>query len=163
VIRKKPPTPNIATAAAGVASEAPVAGDPPDPVRARNDDEYRCYIYMWTERGRNAMSDDSETPDSVSATVELVGEYEEIATILGRTPGAMDELDPVSDDMEAVLEIVGRTGGATKSRIAEELPGDVTADFDADTVIHVLRVLELYELVTLDGNTWRPGPALTLE
>ena len=109
------------------------------------------------------MSDDSETPDSVSATVELVGEYEEIATILGRSPGAMDELDPVTDDMEAVLEIVGRTGGATKSRIADELPGDVTADFDADTVIHVLRVLELYELVRLDGNTWRPGPALTVE
>jgi len=109
------------------------------------------------------MSDDSETPDSVSATVELEGKYDEIAMILGRTPGAMDELEPLTDDMEAVLEIVGRTGGATKSRIAEELPGDVTADFDADTVIHVLRVLELYELVRLDGNTWRPGPALTIE
>jgi hypothetical protein len=30
-------------------------------------------------------------------------------------------------------------------------------------VIHVLRVLEVYELVRLDGNTWRPGPTLAAE
>lgn len=109
------------------------------------------------------MSDEEERDDSVSATVELVGKYEEIATILGKTTGSPDELNPVTNDMEIILEIVGRTGGATKSRIAEELPSDVIADFDADSVIHVLRVLELYGLVDLDGNTWRPGPAFTGE
>lgn len=108
-----------------------------------------------------SMSEDVETDDSVSATVELTGKYDEIASILGKTAGAREDLAPVTADMEVVLEIVDRTGGATKSRIADELPADVTADFDPDTVIHVLRVLELYGLVELDGNTWRPGPALS--
>jgi len=109
------------------------------------------------------MSNEETEGNAVSATVELTGEYEEIASILGERPDSLAELNPVTDDMEAVLEIVDRTGGATKSRIAEELPSDVTADLDTEAVIHVLRVLELYDLVTLDGNTWRPGPALTAE
>ncbi|PSP60468.1 hypothetical protein BRC73_02185 [Halobacteriales archaeon QH_7_66_37] len=109
------------------------------------------------------MSEEETDGNAVSATVELTGEYEEIASILGERSESLAELDPVTGDMEAVLEIVDRTGGATKSRIAEELPSDVTADLDTDAVIHVLRVLELYDLVTLDGNTWRPGPTLTTE
>lgn len=107
------------------------------------------------------MGDDDQTGDSVTATVELAGDYDEIAAILGREEEARQELHAVGEDLEAVLEIVQRTGGTTKSQLVDDLPAGVTADLDADSVIHVLRVLELYDLVTLDGNTWRPGPALT--
>lgn len=106
------------------------------------------------------MPDEHKSNSFVKATVELSGGYEEIAEIIGSEGGEYAEIAGVADDMEAVLTIVTRTGGATKSRIAEELPPTVAAEFDADAVIHVLRVLELYDLVTLDGNTWRPGAAL---
>ncbi|MFB6150891.1 MAG: hypothetical protein ABEJ40_03705 [Haloarculaceae archaeon] len=109
------------------------------------------------------MEEEDNEVDSVTATVELSGEYEEIANILAIEQSDYPELSAVGDDMGAVLEIVARTGGATKSRIADELPSGVTADLDGDNVIHVLRVLELYELVRLDGNTWQPGPALSPE
>lgn len=109
------------------------------------------------------MSDDTDDADSVTATVELTGDYDQISTILAVDETAYPALSTVADDMGAVLDIVTRTGGATKSRIADELTGEVTAELDADTVIHVLRVLEVYQLVRLDGNTWRPGPALSPE
>lgn len=72
-------------------------------------------------------------------------------------------MSSVLEDMGEVMDIVTRTGGATKSRIATELPPGMAQDLDAERVIHVLRVLELYGLVRLDGNTWRPGPALSAE
>lgn len=110
------------------------------------------------------MSEDSEKTDAqVETRVELTGSYQDVASVLGKPIDSAPELDPVLADAEAVLQIVGRTGGATKSRIADELPSDVTAELDSDAVIHILRVLELYSLVTLDGNTWRPGPALSTE
>ena len=109
------------------------------------------------------MADEDERANSITTTVELVGEYEEIAAILGREADAVDELAPVVADVETVLDVVERTGGVTKGRLAEEMPSDVTADLDAEAVIHVLRVLELYDLVSLDGNTWRPGPALSTD
>jgi hypothetical protein len=106
------------------------------------------------------MADDGTEPDPVSVTVELSGSYDAVTEKLHVPETDGPELSAVTDDLGAVVEIVSRTGGATKSRIAEELPPGVSADFDAETVIHVLRVLELYDLVRLDGNTWRPGPAL---
>ena len=109
------------------------------------------------------MADEDETGDSVTATVELSGDYDEIAEILAVEGSDYPALSTVAEDMGAVLDIVTRTGGATKSRISEELSPDVTGELDVDSVIHVLRVLEVYELVRLDGNTWRPGPALSAE
>lgn len=106
------------------------------------------------------MSDDTESSEEIRTTVEIEGRYEQIADLLGSNESEYAQLGAVEDDMVSVLRIVTRTGGATKSRIAEELPSDVAADLDSDAVIHVLRVLELYDLVELDGNTWRPGPAL---
>jgi hypothetical protein len=107
------------------------------------------------------MADGDSESTSVRATVELTGDYEQIAEILGREHTRPGEMSSLVEDMTAVLEIVTRTGGATKSRIAEELPPGVSAELDADAVIHVLRVLELYGLVELDGNTWRPGHPTT--
>jgi hypothetical protein len=109
------------------------------------------------------MSSDGSTDDGVRATVELAGDYDEIAAILGGRAGPAADLDPVLSDLTTVLEIVQRTDGATKSRLAEELPNDLAVDLDADSVIHALRVLELYDLIELDGNTWQPGPALSTE
>jgi len=109
------------------------------------------------------MEDENENEGSVTATVKLSGEYGEIAEILAFDGDEYPELTVVAEEMSEVLEIVTRTGGATKSRIADDLPPGVAEGLDADSVIHVLRTLELYGLVQLDGNTWRPGPALTVE
>jgi len=107
------------------------------------------------------MDDESESTDSVTTTVELSGEYEQVAEILAMDGTEYPELSVVVEDMGAVMDIVTRTGGATKSQIASELPPGIIADLSVDHVIHVLRVLELYDVVELDGNTWRPGPALS--
>ena len=107
------------------------------------------------------MSDTDESERSVTTTVELSGRYDDVVDILGVEGTAYPELSVVTDDLGAVLEVVERTGGATKSHIADE--ASATADFDAEAVIHALRVLELYDLVQLDGNTWRPGSELSAE
>ena len=109
------------------------------------------------------MSDDDNEGGSVTATVELSGNYEQIAEILAVEEAEYPELSVVVEEMGAVMDIVTQTGGATKSRIADDLPPGVSDDLNADRVIHVLRTLELYGLVRLDGNTWRPGPALASE
>ena len=107
------------------------------------------------------MSDTDETERSVTTTVELSGRYDDVVDILGVEETTYPELSVVTEDLAAVLAVVERTGGATKSQIAGE--ASTTADFDAEAVIHALRVLELYDLVRLDGNTWRPGSVLSGE
>ncbi len=109
------------------------------------------------------MSDKEFNHNAVETTVKLTGRYENIAQILGESANVESKTRPVADDLAVILDIVDRTGGATKSQIAEEASGDVTADIDGDSVIHALRLLALYDLVTLDGNTWRPGPAQSSE
>jgi hypothetical protein len=95
--------------------------------------------------------------EKVSTTVELAGSYERIAEILGQTVDKRKEYEQITEDMAAVLEIVEHTGGATKSHIVDELPTRTNAALETESVIHLLRVLELYDFVYLDGNTWRPG------
>jgi len=107
------------------------------------------------------MSDTDENHDSVTTTVELSGTYDDVVDILGVVGTEYSELSVVTDDLAAVLDVVVRTGGATKSAIADEASASV--DLDAEAVIHALRVLELYDFVQLDGNTWKPGPALSTD
>jgi hypothetical protein len=109
------------------------------------------------------MSNEESDHNTVETTVKLTGRYENIAQIIGESANVESKTRPVADDLAVILDIVDRTGGATKSQIAEEASGDVTADIDGDSVIHALRLLALYDLVTLDGNTWRPGPAQSSE
>lgn len=116
---------------------------------------------MDRDKGFRHMDSDDSGELGVETRVELVGEYEDVAMILEGPSGSTQHLEPVVQDMSRVLDIVDRTGGATKSHIVDELPADVVADLDAEAVIHVLRTLELYDLVALDGNTWRPGPTLS--
>lgn len=119
--------------------------------------------YFYTEKNPTNMEKENGSGDIVTATVELNGKYEHIADILAEDREEHDEMSDITADMASVLEIVSQLGGATKSRIAEELPPGVTADLDSDGVIRVLRVLELYGLVTLDGNTWRRSSEPSIE
>lgn len=107
------------------------------------------------------MENDTGNSEYITAVVELSGRYEDIANILGGDADRYPELSSIYEDIGEVVDIVVRTGGATKSRIAAELPPGMARELDAEDVIHVLRVLELYGIVELDGNTWRPGPALS--
>lgn len=100
------------------------------------------------------MHDDTE---NVSATVELSGSYEQIAGLLGQSDDESQKFEPLVADLNAVLDTVVRTEGATKSQLVEALPA-TAGDLDTESVIHALRLLEQYDLVTLDENTWRPGP-----
>jgi hypothetical protein len=98
-----------------------------------------------------------DEPENVSATVELSGSYEQIAELLGQSGDESQRFEPIVADLNAVLETVVRTDGATKSQLVEALPA-TAGDLDTESVIHALRLLEQYDLVTLDENTWRPGP-----
>lgn len=101
--------------------------------------------------------ENKDNAELVSTTVELSGNYRQIAEILGQNRNKWREYEAIIEDMAAVLEIVERTGGATKSQIVDELPTETNVALATESVIHLLRVLELYEFVHLDGNTWRPG------
>lgn len=109
------------------------------------------------------MGIEEDNGRSVTTKVELSGKYDDIVDIMAGNELEYPQMSSTVADMAAVLDIVTRTGGATKSRIAAALPTGVATDLDAESVIHVLRVLELYDLVHLDGNTWRPGPALSTD
>lgn len=107
------------------------------------------------------MSDDEETDaDSVSVSMEISGRYEDVVSKLKAEESRPDALVPLTADLEVLLETVQRMGGGTRSAIAEELPGDMAADYDAAAVVETMQVLERYDLVVLEGNTWKPGPRL---
>ena len=67
------------------------------------------------------MKNRTRSGESVETTVKLTGEYEQIAEIIGVGDYEYEELEIVMEDLEAVLKIIVQTGGATRSRIAEEL------------------------------------------
>lgn len=95
--------------------------------------------------------------EDVETTVELTGNYEQVSELLGNSGDSGGRFEPIVGDLETVLETLIEAEGATKSRLAEELPATMAADLDGESVIYVLRLLELYDMVTLDENTWRPG------
>lgn len=97
-----------------------------------------------------------ESGKSVTVSMELAGEYDDVMARLDTDPSAGHELAPLVDDVERVLETVERVGGGTRSTIAEALAG-TTVEYDAEGVVPLLQVLERYGLVTLEGNTWYPG------
>jgi hypothetical protein len=92
--------------------------------------------------------------------MEITGEYDEVLSKLQRAESSDPSLAPLVSDVETLLETVVRLDGGTRSAIAQQLPADVTADFDAQAVVDTLQVLERYGLVVLEGNTWKPGPRL---
>ncbi len=106
------------------------------------------------------MSDNSEPSDGVSVSMSLSGEYNEVMSKLRIDTTGADILEPLLADAEAVLEAVDQLDGGTRSVVAEQLTDESSLSDDADAVVTLLQVLERYELVHLDGNTWKPGARL---
>jgi len=98
--------------------------------------------------------------DEVTVSMELSGPYDDVLGKLRPAESGAGSLRPLVADLETVLDTVRRTDGGTRSVIAEQLPAETAADFDPQAVVDALQVLERYDLVVLDGNTWRPGPRL---
>ena len=106
------------------------------------------------------MSDGIDEDGDVTVSMELSGPYDEVLAKLQPADAAEGSLVPLAADMEILLETVVSIDGGTRSVIADALPADTAADFDAEAVVDALQLLERYDLVVLDGNTWRPGPRL---
>jgi hypothetical protein len=104
--------------------------------------------------------DEEEDVDSVSVSMEITGQYEDVVSKLKSEESRPDALAPLAADLETLLETVQQMGGGTRSAIADELPGETAADYDAAAVVETMQVLERYDLVVLEGNTWKPGPRL---
>lgn len=103
---------------------------------------------------------EAENTDEVSVTIELTGNYADVVTKLRDSEVGDQYLDSVTHDLSILLETLGRMGGGTRSAIAEELPDDMIVEHDAEDVVTVMNVLAKYNLVRLEGNTWKPGESL---
>jgi len=103
---------------------------------------------------------EAEDGQGVSVSMELSGEYEEVVSKLVSGDSGRTDLDPLFGDLEVLLETVVRINGGTRSAIAQQLPAETTVSFDPQAVVDTLQVLERYDLVVLEGNTWKPGPSL---
>ncbi|EMA15543.1 MULTISPECIES: hypothetical protein [Haloarcula] len=110
------------------------------------------------------MGDEEDIEDeAVSVSMEISGNYDEVMSKLATEDEGSTSLVSLLDDLEQLLDTVVRMDGGTRSAIAQQLPKDMTVSFDAQAVVDTLQVLERYDLVVLEGNTWKPGPKLTTE
>mgnify|MGYP000155525111 FL=1 len=101
--------------------------------------------------------------EAVSVSMEISGDYDEVMSKLATEDEGSTSLVSLLDDLEQLLDTVVRMDGGTRSAIAQQLPEDMAVSFDAQAVVDTLQVLERYDLVVLEGNTWKPGPKLTTE
>ena len=107
------------------------------------------------------MSEDTgNDTDTVSVSMEIAGRYEDVMGKLHPKESRQPGIEPFIQDLEALLDTVVQMGGGTRSAIAQQLPSDMAASYDAQAVVDTLQVLERYDLVVLDGNTWKPGPKM---
>jgi hypothetical protein len=110
------------------------------------------------------MGDEEDIEDeTVSVSMEISGNYDEVMSKLATEDEGSTSLVSLLNDLEQLLDTVVRMDGGTRSAIAQQLPEDMTVSFDAQAVVDTLQVLERYDLVILEGNTWKPGPKLTAE
>lgn len=110
------------------------------------------------------MDEDTETgDDSVSVSLEITGNYDEVMDRLQSPSDGTPRLEPLLTDVDTLLETIVQMDGGTRSAIADRLPETMAASFDAQAVVDTLQVLERYDLVVLEGNTWKPGPTLHRE
>lgn len=110
------------------------------------------------------MGDEDDIEDeTVTVSMEISGNYDEVMSKLAMEDGGSTSLVALLDDLEQLLDTVVRMDGGTRSAIAQQLPDDMAVDFDAQAVVDTLQVLERYDLVILEGNTWKPGPKLVTE
>lgn len=106
------------------------------------------------------MEGEKGEEEHVAVTMELSGEYDDVVSRLSTGEERRSDLDPFVEDVELLLETVVHMDGGTRSAIAKRVPDEATLSFDAEAVVDALQVLERYDLVVLDGNTWKPGPNL---
>lgn len=106
------------------------------------------------------VEDKDEIDDDVHISAELSGPYSAVMSKLSaETPESLVP-DTMVEDVHRILETVVSIEGGTRSRIAESLPEEMNMMYDSTQVVEVLQVLEAYDLVVLEGNTWKPGPEL---
>ena len=117
------------------------------------------FLSHWFHLSGMADNDEEDTGD-VSVSMQIEGPYNDVVSKLKAEETTQDALAPLLNDVEILLETVERTGGGTRSAISEQLPAEMTADYDAAAVVETMQVLERYDLVVLEGNTWKPGPRL---
>ncbi len=101
---------------------------------------------------------DGETGGDVTVSMEITGEYGDVVAKLRMDESTPALVEPLRHDIDVLLETVERIGGGTRRVIAAELPSDTSVPYDPQAVVETLQVLERYDLVVLDGNTWKPGP-----
>ncbi|SFR64488.1 hypothetical protein [Halogeometricum limi] len=107
------------------------------------------------------MTDETgETKDSVSVTMELSGPYDEVLSKLASDDEGGSPAADFLHDVELLLDTLDRMGEGTRSSVAERLPEEMTVEYDAEAVVGLLQVLKRYDLVVLEGNTWKPGPKI---
>jgi hypothetical protein len=106
------------------------------------------------------MQDEGTTGDSVRISVELSGSYDAVTSKLAAPEASKPTTEPLSQDVHTILETIVRLDGGTRSRITEALPEEMHVEYDSELLVELLQVLDAYELVQLDGNTWNPGPRL---
>ncbi|WP_256546238.1 hypothetical protein [Halobellus inordinatus] len=98
---------------------------------------------------------ESVNDDVINVSMELSGPYEDVMEKLGSKTDSDDSIEPLLGDVKQVLETVERMQAGTRSTIAAELPAEMTADYDAESLVDLLQVLKHYGLLELDGNTWK--------
>lgn len=103
---------------------------------------------------------EDETDDDVTISIEIEGAYENVVPKLQQSGTEPDYTESLTDDVSTVLETLVRMDGGTRSAVADRLPDDMAVSYDAQAVVDLLPVLERYDLVVLEGNTWYPGPVL---
>ena len=98
--------------------------------------------------------------DDISVSLELSGEYDQVMSKLRSSSSPNPAVEAMAADCVVLLETVNQIDGGTKSAVASALPDDTTIPYDANAVVETLQVLARYDLVVLEGNTWKPGPLL---
>lgn len=102
----------------------------------------------------------ADNPDIVTISVEISGEYGDVISKLRDEDDTDDSLSPLISDIESLLQTIDRSGGGTRSAIADRLSSETACSLDAEAVVDICRVLERYGFVVLEDNTWKPGPNL---
>jgi len=103
---------------------------------------------------------EDENGKSVNVSMGITGQYDDVMTKLRSPTDRQDATDQVLSDLNLLVETVVELNGGTRSAIADRLPEKTAVEYDAQAVVEALQVLERYELVVLEGNTWKPGPKL---
>ncbi|MFB6165027.1 MAG: hypothetical protein ABEJ31_07700 [Haloarculaceae archaeon] len=102
----------------------------------------------------------AESADEISISVHITGQYDDVVAKLDGDSPRSSDIEALVGDVEALLSTIRRTGGGTRSALAEALPAETRLAGDAEAVVDALQLLERFDLVSLDGNTWEPGAAL---